>query len=258
VSWRPSALLLALLLAGCDDRSLVVGESSASSGFDGAGRSNEPRCADAAILRANDEECWPTRHVGHWRGLVTGDARYRHVLAQPFEFPSDEVLLDIDLQGTGTLLFSSAAGDGASCAGDAGASSAELRADAGVGASDAGALSCRASDGGVQGGPQPGLVLDHRYSLDGLGMQGSAERERRQDRLVTFSLLIAAPWRELCTAPPLDPAASPCSCNADGCDISSETLQVSLSLSRDGEALRGSIYSSNDAALAAGLELVRR
>jgi hypothetical protein len=188
-------MLLALVLAGCDDRSLVVGESSTSSGFDGAAGSNEPRCADAAALRADDAECWPTRHVGHWRGFVTGDVRYRHVLAQTFDFPSGEVLLDIELDGTGTLLFSSSSSDEPFCAGDAGVSPSSLPADAGVGSSDATVTSCRTSDDGMQDGPRPGLALDHRYVVEALRMEGSAERERRQDRLVTFSLLIAEPWR---------------------------------------------------------------
>lgn len=257
MSRRSWALLLALMVAGCDDRSLVVGESSASSGVEGAARSSAPRCADGAQLRASDEECWPTRHVGHWRGFVTGDPRYRHVLAQPLEFPSNEVLLDIEPQGTGTLLFSSASAPGRSCAGDAGAGSSGD--DAGVGdRSDAGVSSCTTHDTGEQDEPRPGLVLDHRYALDALEMRGSPEGERRQDPVVTFSLLIAAPWRELCDGPPLDLAASPCSCSADGCAVSSETLQVTLSLSRDGNALRGSLFSASDAELAAGLELVRR
>lgn len=255
------AALLGLVLAGCDSRALVVGEGSATGSSGGSDRTLEPRCADAAGARVADAECWPTRHVGSWRGFVTGDARYRHVLPEPLELPSGEVLLEIDPQGTGTLAFASDAALPACSGGATSPASADAGA-AGADAGDAGQVetsgsSCRTGDAGAPSAPRPGLLLDHRYLLNGLSMTGAAELERKEDPRVSFSLLIAEPWRDWCGSPPLDPGNAACSCDAGSCSVSPDTLQVSLSLSRDGLALRGTIGSSSDAGLVAGLELLR-
>lgn len=248
----PTFALLALVAAGCDSRALVVGEGPSPTSLGGGARTNAQRCPDSAAARASDAECWPTRHVGRWRGFVTGDARYRHVLPEPFEFPSAEVSLEIEPPGTGTILFASAA---SWCSGDAGVSTPGGGADGGV--SDAGGGACSSAPADTTRA-HPGLVLDQRYALDDLSMSGSAEEQRKQDPAMTFSLLIAAPWRDYCSNVTTDEDAAPCRCDADGCTISSEALLVSLSLSRDGQALRGSIVSSSDLALVAGLELVRQ
>lgn len=260
---RSCAALLGLALAGCDSRALVVGESSAPSSLGGGERGgSEPRCPDAAGARSLAEECWPTRHVGRWRGFVTGGARYRHVLAEPLDLPSGELLLEIAPAGTGTLAFG-AEPEPPACTGgappsDAGAGFVDAEAiatDAGAGA--LGSSSCSADGGGGSGGARPGLLLGYRYELNGLQMSGAPEQERKQDPNVSFSLLIAEPWRDWCGSPPVGLGDAPCSCNAEGCSVSPDALEVSLSLSRDGLALRGTLISSSDVELVAGLELIR-
>jgi hypothetical protein len=267
VSERVHVPLLALLLASCDSRALVVGEGPAPSSLGGRDRSMAPRCQDEAAARVADDECWPTRHVGRWRGLVTGDARYRHVLAEPLEFTTGEVTLDVTEQGAGTLWFAPEQPWVMACAGDAGVPPA--LADAGVATPDGGAGLMDAGARGV-GSPcappvtsspglaAPGLLLDYGYQLDGLSMSGGPELDRTEDPLVRFSLLIAAPWRETCGTEPVGIAASACVCSADGCGVAQGVLQVSLSLSRDARALRGTVVSSEDAGLVTGLELVRQ
>ena len=70
-------------------------------------------------------------------------------------------------------------------------------------------------------------------------------------------LLIAEPWRDWCSAQTLASSDMPCRCSAEGYSPSPEVLLGSLSLSRDGQALRGTLGSSADPALVAGLELIR-
>lgn len=223
----------ACLLPACDGGPIPVGERERALGSEGGGSTasvQQPRCADPAALRVQDAECWPTRHVGRWHGFVTGDARYWSTGAKPLEYPSDDLLLEIDAAGAGRARFSP---------GDAGASAA------------------RASAPGVElDAPSPGLVAGFSYALEGLRMNGSSSQDRRQDPRVEFSLRIAEPWSAFCADQTVD--AGPCACSAEGCGVSEQSLQASLVLSRDGRALRGSARSSGTSEeLTAGWEFVR-
>lgn len=262
----PLLSLLALLLAGCDARPLVVGDGPSPDSLAGGELPGELRCPDAARARADQEECWPTRHVGRWRGFVTGDARYLQGSIE-LELPSGEVMLEIEPQGTGTLSFATepasygcAGGASGTDAGDAGLAALVEGAeeeDSGPGAPQAPA--CSTFDAGVSGSAGPGLALGHRYTLEALSMSGGPGGDRRRDPRVTFSLLIAEPWRDECNGDraPLTTGAVRCSCNEDGCSVPADTLEVSLSLSRDGQAMRGTIVSPDDVEPGAGLELIR-
>ena len=224
-----SCALLALL-SSCKGRALLVGEPGGLEG--GAGGDRLPpaqRCPDAAELRVGDGECWPTRHVGRWHGFVTGDARYWHASPTPLEYPSQELLLELDPDGSAYATFA---------APDAGPSA-----------------DCR---GPLVGGVcvQSGLVLGYRYALGGVRMTGAPDDDRRRDPILAFALTVAQPWSDQCAAIAAD--AGPCACSQEGCRVSPQALQVTLALSEDARALRGSASSgSGDEALVADWELVR-
>jgi len=217
-------------LSGCQGKPLLVGEPQGAVGGEGSDRRpRAQRCEDAAELRTGDGECWPTRHVGRWHGFVTGDARYQHVLPTPLEYPSQDLSLEISEDGAAYAIFA---------------------------ASDA-APSAECS-GPLVGGAcvQPGLVLGYRYALGAVRMTGAASDDRRRDPILAFSLAIAQPWSEQCELIAAD--AGPCACSEEGCGVSPQALQVSLTLSEDARALRGTASSgSGDAALVADWELVR-
>ncbi|HEU4578316.1 MAG TPA: hypothetical protein VFS67_08680, partial [Polyangiaceae bacterium] len=173
---RAAALAVCGLLGllSCEGKPLLVGEQDPTLGGDGReNRPRAPRCADAAELRVGDSVCWPTRHVGRWHGFVTGDARYLHVSPTPLEYPDQELVLELEPDGSGYATFAGPdAGSSADCAGP-------LLGHVCV---------------------QPGLVLGYRYALGGLRMTGGPADDRRVDPLVAFSLTIAQPWSDPCQA----------------------------------------------------------
>lgn len=229
------ALLLGLLLAGCKGLPYELGETGGGLGPNGedATRALEQRCDDRAAQRTLDAECWPTRHVGRWHGFVTGAAQYLHVLPSPLLYPSGDLLLEVDAQGSASLTFS---------AGDAG------EVDAGTPCSSSGVLdSCTIA---------PGLVLGFPYDLEGLRMTGGPDEDRRRDTLMAFSLIIAEPWRARCAALAAD--AGPCACTREGCGVALASLQATLVLSADARALRGSARTERlTETVSAGWEFVR-
>ena len=285
--------LLLLCLAGCSGDAFLIGESTALGDLNlGGGRPQtepEDRCADTAELRLLDSACWPTRHVGRWRGFVTTSPYYHHRLAAPFEFPSGELLLEINAQGVGTVSFS-ASTSGSARPGDAGSSPAGRAVDASVdagiapnagdagGVGDAGAERA-GSDAGAGSDPEVaadagaaldaavpaslpalGLALGFRYQLQQLAMSGGPIGSRQADPRLDFMLLIAEPWSELCASlsRELGPEIGPCLCPPDGCGPDLELLSVTLSLSADAQALRGTARSLGpDGVITAGWELVR-
>jgi hypothetical protein len=214
------------LFAGCKGQPFELGETGG--GLDPNGgdslSAREQRCDDLATRRALDAECWPTRHVGRWHGFVTGDAQYWHLLASPFAYPSGDLLLEVDARGAASLTF---------FAGDAGA-----------------------ADAGVSGPATPGLLLGFRYELLGVRMTGGPAEDRHRDPRMDFSLILAEPWSASCAAIAAD--AGPCACTRDGCGVASESVLVTLALSADGQALRGSARSEHagEASLV-GWEFVR-
>jgi hypothetical protein len=283
---RPCLFSLGLLLTACSGNAFLIGESN-TDGSDFAGArvprpEPEDNCPDPAELRLLDNACWPTRHVGRWHGFATTSPQYHHRLALPFEYPSGGLLLQIDEQGLATLTFSASPLQRAARPNDAGqdfdAGVADAAADASAGvdgglAGDAGAaggLDAGAEsapedagarlDAGVAGSrPALGLALDFPYRLRELKMRGAPIGQRSADPRVDFSLLIAEPWSDVCTASlAQDPELAPCVCGADACGPDPELLTVTLSLSADGQALRGNAQSeAPEGVLAAGWEFVR-
>ena len=230
-----SCVLGCCLLSTCKGGPIPVGESKGPGGT-GGGAALEPvaqRCADEVAQRVLDAECWPTRHVGRWHGFVTGDARYWSVGPILLEYPSDDVLLEIDAEGSASIRFAP---------GDAGAASASA--------------ACT-SDGGVAPcAPAPALLPGFAYGLVGLRMTGGPREDRRLDPRLDFSLRIAEPWSAFCAAPSAD--AWPCACGAEGCGVSPQSLQGNLELAQDGQALRGTVRSTGASEeLTAGWEFVR-
>jgi hypothetical protein len=218
------------LLSSCKGRALQVGEPGGAVGDEGGDRMpRAQRCSDQAELRAADRECWPTRHVARWHGFVTGDARYLHVLPTPLEYPSQGLLLEVNEDGSAYATFAASdAGVSADCTGPL-----------------VGGLCVRA-----------GLVLGYRYALGAVRMTGGPNDDRRQDPILAFSLTIAQPWGEQCEIIAAD--AGPCTCSDEGCGVSPEKLQVTLGISEDARALRGSASSGSGAeAPVADWELVR-
>jgi len=284
--WRP----LLLCLAGCSGDAFLIGESANSAGDSlGGGRpppQPEDRCDDVAALRRLDGACWPTRHVGRWQGFVTTSPYYHHRQPAPFEFPSGELLLEIKAEGVGTLTFSAsrsarpedagsspdAVGDGgaggtAPNAGDAGGLDAGAeRASAGATAG-AGSVSETAADAGAPldaavpaSEPALGLALGFPYQLQQLAMSGGPIGARQADPRLDFTLLFAEPWSAYCgsLSRELGPEIGPCLCPPDGCGPDQELLSVTLSLSADAQALRGTARSLGpDGLIAAGWEFVR-
>jgi len=293
MSWRsrlcachPCLFSLGLLLAACSGNAFLIGESNTDgSDIDGARVARpepEDHCPDLAELRLLDNTCWPTRHVGRWHGFATTSPQYHHRRALPFEYPSGDLLLELDEQGRATLTFSAspeqprARLDDAGLDLDAGPSSVAADASTGIDggmAGDAGAVgrvdagaqhpedAGARLDAGVAGSrPALGLALDFPYRLRELKMSGAALGRRPTDPRVDFSLLIAEPWGDVCAASlaQLDPELAPCVCAADVCSPDPGLLTVTLSLSADGRALRGSARSeAPEGVLAAGWEFVR-
>jgi hypothetical protein len=243
-----SWLLFAFGVLACQ-APLVVGESRVTpSRSDASGGSAQPpdeRCPDAARLRVADDACWPTAHVGHWQGFVTGDARYSVGLSAPLLYPSGEVRLDVHPAGFGTLTFLPPASL-ASSASDAGLDAGAPDA----GAPDAGAPDAAAPDAAVPPGTG-GVSEGFAYSLVDLRMSGSPSAERRLDRWMQFSVSLDEAQQNAPSA--TSPSVSAC----DACAPPDE-LSVALLLSADGAALRGTLSSTGpEGALVAGLELIR-
>lgn len=282
-------LPLGLLLAGCSGNAFLIGESSSDGSDLGGERADRPEpednCPDLAELRLLDSGCWPTRHVGRWHGFVTSSPHYHHRLATALEYPSNDTLLELSEQGIATLTFSSRArpvpvrdagldpalGPVLGPVLDAGL---QLDAGASVDAGDAGAVDAggqgalaeRDQDAGARldagitgGGPALGLALDYPYRLRELRMSGGPIGRRPADPRLDFSLLIAEPWSDACTSlAGLAPELGPCVCTADACGPDPELLTVTLSLSADGQALRGTALSQGPGGvLAAGWEFIR-
>jgi hypothetical protein len=273
----PCLFSLGLLLAGCSGNAFMIGESNTDRSDRGGSVARpepEDTCPDLAELRLLDGACWPTRHVGRWHGFVTTSPYYHHRRAAPFEFPSGDLLLEIDERGLASLTFSASPLQRAARPDDAGqdldAGAASAAADAGAtdagGSVDAGAESdtedagARLDAGPAEAPAALGLALGFPYRLRELKMSGAAIGRRPADPRLDFSLLIAEAWSDACEGALAgsDPDLLPCVCPEGACSVDPELLTVTLSLSADGQALRGSARSEAPGGLlAAGWEFVR-
>ena len=268
----------AVLLACAGDRIVVGGQtppaitelvdSDAGANRDGGTSSSgvgvRAQCPDSPNERRELLGCWPTRHVGRWQGFWLGLPRYETADGAGAEFPPGDVVMRFNVNGAGTFsvgVLSSAA---------PGVCGAGL---------DAGAC---ARLGDVLGG--------FAYRLEQVRLHDAGERGTprvageivpRAGELMEFELRLGEPWDASCTeAAPTScqgsvcPAARtdetahatpegtgvaevPCRCGAERCIAEAPTLALALTMSEDGQALRGA-YRPRDARLpAVSLELFK-
>jgi hypothetical protein len=251
VKRRWPALALAATSA-CSADAIVVGEAGprgSGLGDDAPADLVTPSCPDPATERRSNDECWPTRHVGRWHGFVSGRARYG-VGGVLRDYPSTDVTLEIDADGSGRLALGVPVGEPLAQAAPAPAC-ADLATDP----------AC--SEGAA-------LLPGFAYSLTELSMAGGSDDARRDDPRVQLTVHVAEPWDTYCRSltPPTDcgdaaacasgDGADTCACNGERCTIVDDLLRWSLSLSADASAMRGSAASEPGADGASfPVELVR-
>lgn len=270
---------LALAALACSGSSFVVGEERPGAAglgedeVDGPGvvDPSEPApdvalledCPPSPVERRSLLGCWPTRHVGRWRGFFIGLPRYETLDGGGAEFPRGDVLLELGVDGAGELRF--------------GVAPTEVTA-----SSSAPVPAC-----GGPSSPQectdPGLLLaGFRYRLEVMELfdaeEAPASRIAGEPRVrfgerMSFVVQVGQPWEAVCAdveaaiacAPGecarlperpgaveptggVNPEAPACRCEASGCEPRGASLSISLRLSDDGLALRGT-YTPNDASL---------
>jgi hypothetical protein len=263
---RPSALAaaLALLLACSGDRIVVAEERGGPGriddeldGDDPIGGAGAPgvalveTCPSSPAERRELLGCWPAPHIGTWLGFFIGVPRYERLNGASEEFPTGDVLLRLDLDGTGELRFddSARAGEPDPCAG------VPLSECPGLGRLRAGF----------------GYRLDEIALVDpdpGATSAAPGEAALGRGGRVSFRIRLGEPWEGRCVEPPVaggsacesgacakaqglpptpeittdEPA---CLCGALGCLVRAPSLSISLRMSEDGHALRGA-YTPDD------------
>jgi hypothetical protein len=273
-----SQVLLALLFVACTGDRIVVGgrlppviselvDGDAGVDRDGgtstSGVGMRAQCPESPGERRELIGCWPTRQVGRWQGFWLGLPRYETAIGEALEFPPGDVVMRFGDDGAGTFTVGeSSPAAPAACGPDL----------------DAGACA-----------PVGELLGGFGYRLEQIRLQDAGQRGiprvageplPRAGELMAFELRLGQPWDGSCTGEaPLDcvgaacPAArlgrssvagegltSPvtCRCGAEQCVADAPTLALSLTMSDDGQALRGA-YRPRDARLpAVGLELVKQ
>ncbi len=286
-------------IGGCGGEQLVVGQerggpTAGSGGMEssaGAGEARPPgvaltdECPTTPLQRQALLGCWPTRHIGRWRGFFTGNPSYESLDGRQSEFPVGDLWLSVGVNGEGRLSF----GDSAPPLPSMGGRDAYLCA--GTSPESGCPAARRLVEGFVYPLEQMEIVdaqLEPAPRIEGEDLLRVGER-------LSFGVPLAAPWRDWCelqepepsdcvcaeaceSAPPEcfrfapDPddvdastcevregssarsvdcaylAArqnAPCSCDAEGCFAAAPSLSISLRMSEDGEALRGAYVPRN-------------
>lgn len=276
IGW--AATCCAVLVACAGDRIVVGGErppavtelggdADAGAGRDGGTSSGvgvREVCPVSPGERLELLGCWPTRQVGRWQGFWLGLPRYETADGAGREFPPGDVVMRLGADGAGTFSIGERTPAAPSACGPG--------VDAGV---------C-APVGEVLGG--------YVYRLQQIRLEDAGERGTprvagevlpRAGELMEFELRLGEPWDAscnnglpascqggVCPAARTDetagaareglgaPAVS-CRCGVDQCVPDAPTLALALTMSEDGQALRGA-YRPRDVRLpAVGLELVR-
>jgi hypothetical protein len=283
---------LTVLVAGCSGDALVVGEERRGPGADaddalagGIGPVVPPPdvalisdCPPSPEQRQALLGCWPTRHLGSWRGFFTGVPRYETSDGAVVELPTGEVILELSVTGAGHLAFGVPP--------------------PGVPASDPPFHLCAPRDPAASCAPPGQVIAGFPYELGELELfdpdptrapppRIAGEPPRELAESMSFVVRVAEPWDIWCSslwpegpagcaggdcaagdwlpapggasaAPGADaPDERGCRCGASGCraDAPSASLSIHLQMSADGRALRGR-YAPNVASLGvAGLEL---
>jgi hypothetical protein len=254
-----------LLALGCAGKSLLVAEERAStepaaadSGPDAGAASNQPGvaltqdCPPSPGERRGLLGCWPTQHLGRFRGRFIGAPRYPTLDGKGDDFPAGELVLELAIDGTGELSFGAvgAPGEGDPCA-------------------DVESARC-ASLGRLL--PGFGYRLDDILLYDPKDEPPRVEGEppRQLAESMSFAIRLGQPWEARCAeqapanvdCPSGECAAAPtgqrrgpagaagaglvtCLCSQTGCLPSAPSLAFTLRMSADHQALRG-LYSSTD------------
>lgn len=281
---RVGCCALVLALVACSGEVLVVAQERPRppSGTDepqGPGGTDATPPPDVALLEDCPESpgerrellgCWPTPHLGVWRGFFTGAPQYE-TSAGPVAFPAGDVALLLGIDGTGQLSF--------------GLPPRSPAASIEVPSCDEREL--------PSGCDQPGrLIPGFRYGLEQINLRDRwLEQESRivgappLERPESMSFVVRAgePWDAWCSAYAIEPevevsvclanecqkgqrpAPTPddstagnepsCRCDERDCRAEATSLYIELSLSADGNSLRGA-YEPGDIQLGeARLEL---
>jgi hypothetical protein len=268
----------AALGLACTGESLLVGEERPTSDrvaddavLDGGVDAHAPEvvlqgCPPSPAERQATSGCWPTRHLGRYRGFFIGSPRYERLDGSGEPFPTGGLQLVLAVDGTGELTFGgqNASSDRESCAGVSSARCASI------------------------GRLLPGFA----YRLEKIELLDPKDEPPRIAgepplpgvETMSFSVWLGQPWdtwcagqtlpkascrSSECAATPAEPApvvgvagtgnagASVCRCGELECRPEASSLSISMRLSEDRLALRG-IYEPADAGFGiARLELRR-
>jgi hypothetical protein len=107
-------MFLGLAAAACGGEQLVVAEEAARdpAAMGSVGGGSEPAVVSVvAACPSSPEErkvvlgCWPTRHVGRWRGFFLGNPTYLTMAGEVSQFPIGDLVLSVGTLGAAYLSF---------------------------------------------------------------------------------------------------------------------------------------------------------
>ena len=193
----------------------------------GMGTGSTPSVALAAGCPPSPAErqgllgCWPTRHLGRWRGFFIGNPSYELADGSVRDFPLGDLLLTLELGGSGSLTFGSEAPPVPPTA-----------------ASDAYLCTGTSAAAGCPAAQQ--IIEGFVYSLEQIEMlDADVEPNSRitgelplpiGERLY-FTISLGQPWQAWCELQRPEPYES--------CFGAGRSLAIHLEMSDDGQALRG-------------------
>jgi hypothetical protein len=269
---------VAALGLACNGGSLVVAEQLASGDLEptelaDAGDAAPPpdvaifqNCPPSPIDRQAVRGCWPTKHLGRFRGFFIGTPRYQRLDGSSEEFPTGGIELSLFEDGSGQLTFGAAGtpGDREPCTG------------------------LDTPDCALVGRMRPGFEYDLNelalYDPEDEPSRIAGAAPLRKAETLTFVVWLGEPWAAWCaqqvvpkgacpsnecgnTPGEKDPAtpvesrsgeSSSCGCGEQGCRPGATSLSFSLRMSQNHHALRG-VYMPEDRRLGeAHLELERQ
>jgi hypothetical protein len=273
----PGGAVLGVMLAACAGDRIVVGgqlppvvsevvDADAGAGRDGgttpSGIGTRAQCPVSPGERRELLGCWPTRQVGGWRGFWLGLPRYETADGVGAEFPPGDVVMRLGVDGSGTF--------------SVGERPSQAPGPCGAGL-DAGACA-----------PFGEMLQGFVYRLEQIRLRDAGERGTprvagealpRAGELMEFEIRLGQPWDASCadeaascaggacpaartgeTAAIGDGPGGPrvsCACSSDRCIAEAPALALALTMSEDGQALRGA-YRPRDLRLPpASLELFK-
>jgi hypothetical protein len=275
---RSSVLAAALgLVLACSGEHIIVAEERGHPDRDGddpggsgavgsEGEAGVPLLATCPASPAARREllaCWPSQHIGTWLGYFIGVPHYQRLDGTREEFPTGDLLLRLDLDGTGKLRFAEAAtaDEGDPCEGVPLSECPEL--------------------GRLRAGFDYGLEeIELQDANPGTPSAAPGQAELRSGARMSFRIRLGEPWQEQCApssvaggpacqsgacaksqGPPSTSEAGTgepvCLCDALGCLVRAPSLRIGLRMSEDGLALRGDYTPEGGGVAEARLEFLR-